>query len=100
MPNARSSAAAVLPPTAPSSRDSRLCPGMPPSLGIVRDVDCGQVSHGVPAYGGGVFRQLLARGYWAFSRFTLHTAPAPDRPSVVLGVPHTSNWDFAIMLAI
>lgn len=66
----------------------------------MRDVDCCQVPHWLPAYGGWVFRQLLARGYWAFSRFTLHTAPAPERPSVVLGVPHTSNWDFAIMLAI
>lgn len=24
----------------------------------------------------------------------------PDRPTILLGAPHTSNWDFAFMLAI
>lgn len=26
--------------------------------------------------------------------------PAPQRPSVLIGAPHTSNWDFVLMLAI
>ncbi len=26
--------------------------------------------------------------------------PAPDRPTVLIGAPHTSNWDFVFMLAI
>jgi 1-acyl-sn-glycerol-3-phosphate acyltransferase len=38
--------------------------------------------------------------YWAFSRWTLSCEPAPDRPTLLLGVPHTTNWDFVLMLAI
>jgi 1-acyl-sn-glycerol-3-phosphate acyltransferase len=26
--------------------------------------------------------------------------PAPNRPTVLIGAPHTSNWDFVFMLAI
>ena len=26
--------------------------------------------------------------------------PAPDRPTVLIGAPHTSNWDFVLMLGI
>lgn len=44
--------------------------------------------------------RLIARLYWAFSRWTLVTEPAPTQPTVVLGAPHTSNWDFVLMLAI
>ncbi|WP_322410673.1 1-acyl-sn-glycerol-3-phosphate acyltransferase [Microbacterium invictum] len=44
--------------------------------------------------------RLIARIYWAFSRWTLVTEPAPARPTVVLGAPHTSNWDFVLMLGI
>lgn len=47
-----------------------------------------------------MIRRLLARVYWACSRWTLKTEPAPSRPTVLLGVPHTSNWDFVLMLAI
>ena len=47
-----------------------------------------------------MLRRLIARLYWAFSRWTLVTEPAPTRPTVLLGVPHTSNWDFVLMLAI
>lgn len=28
------------------------------------------------------------------------TQPAPGRPSLFVGAPHTSNWDFLLMLAI
>lgn len=45
-------------------------------------------------------RRLLARTFWAFSRWKLVTEPAPDRPTVLIGAPHTSNWDFVFMLAI
>jgi 1-acyl-sn-glycerol-3-phosphate acyltransferase len=44
--------------------------------------------------------RLIAQVYWAFSRWTLVTEPAPTRPTVVLGAPHTSNWDFVLMLGI
>ena len=52
------------------------------------------------AYGCTMIRRLLARVYWACSRWTLKTEPAPTRPTVLLGVPHTSNWDFVLMLGI
>ncbi|MDJ1114929.1 1-acyl-sn-glycerol-3-phosphate acyltransferase [Microbacterium dauci] len=44
--------------------------------------------------------RLIATVYWTFSKWTLSTESAPDRPTVVLGAPHTSNWDFVLMLAI
>ncbi len=52
------------------------------------------------AYGDLVLRRLLSRLYWTCSRWTLSTEPAPPRPTVLLGVPHTSNWDFVLMLGI
>jgi 1-acyl-sn-glycerol-3-phosphate acyltransferase len=42
----------------------------------------------------------LARVYWAFSRWSLASEAAPTRPTVLVGAPHTSNWDFVLMLAI
>ncbi len=45
-------------------------------------------------------RRLIARTFWAFSRWRLVSEPAPERPTVLLGAPHTSNWDFVLMLAI
>ena len=47
-----------------------------------------------------MFRRLAARAFWTFSRWKLVTQPAPDRPTVLIGAPHTSNWDFVVMLAI
>ncbi|WP_336631306.1 MULTISPECIES: 1-acyl-sn-glycerol-3-phosphate acyltransferase [unclassified Microbacterium] len=47
-----------------------------------------------------MIRRLLSRLFWTFSRWTLRTEPAPTRPSVLIGAPHTSNWDFVLMLAI
>lgn len=46
-------------------------------------------------------RPLLARLFWATSRYRLKSEPPPATGSAVLiGAPHTSNWDFVIMLAI
>lgn len=45
-------------------------------------------------------RRLIARAFWFFSRWKLVTQPAPERPSVLIGAPHTSNWDFVFMLGI
>lgn len=45
-------------------------------------------------------RRLVARGFWAVSPWDLVSEPAPDRPTVLVGAPHTSNWDFVFMLAI
>lgn len=47
-----------------------------------------------------MIRRQLARVYWFFSRWTLRTEPAPHRPTVLIGAPHTSNWDFVLMLGI
>jgi 1-acyl-sn-glycerol-3-phosphate acyltransferase len=47
-----------------------------------------------------VIRRLLARLFWLCSRWRLRTEPAPTRPTVLVGAPHTSNWDFVLMLAI
>lgn len=46
-------------------------------------------------------RPLLARGFWAVSRYRLRSEPPPaSGQAVLIGAPHTSNWDFAYMLAI
>jgi len=45
-------------------------------------------------------RRFLARVFWTFSRWTLSSEPAPSRPTILIGAPHTSNWDFVLMLAI
>lgn len=47
-----------------------------------------------------MFRRLAARAFWALSPWSLVTRPAPERPTVIIGAPHTSNWDFVLMLAI
>lgn len=47
-----------------------------------------------------MIRRALANVFWAFSRWTLKTEPAPTRPTVLIGAPHTSNWDFVFMLGI
>ena len=47
-----------------------------------------------------MLRRIVARLYWTFSRWTLRSEPAPTRPTVLIGAPHTSNWDFVLMLAI
>ncbi len=47
-----------------------------------------------------MIRRLAARAFWALSRWKLVTEPAPETPTVLVGAPHTSNWDFVFMLAI
>ncbi|MEV8250723.1 1-acyl-sn-glycerol-3-phosphate acyltransferase [Microbacterium sp. NPDC076768] len=47
-----------------------------------------------------MLKRLIARTYWALSRWTLVSEGAPTRPTVLIGAPHTSNWDFVLMLAI
>ncbi|WP_150252762.1 1-acyl-sn-glycerol-3-phosphate acyltransferase [Nocardiopsis deserti] len=47
-----------------------------------------------------MLRYLAARVFWSLSRWKLVTEPKPDRPTVLIGAPHTSNWDFVLMLAI
>ena len=48
-----------------------------------------------------IVRPLLARAFWASSGYRLRSEPlAIEGSAVLLGAPHTSNWDFAFMLAI
>lgn len=60
------------------------------------------MQHGTYAvtYGGDMLRRLVARVFWACSRWRLAGESAPTRPTVLIGAPHTSNWDFVLMLAI
>ncbi len=44
--------------------------------------------------------RLIARVFWTFSRWTLTAETTPSRPTILIGAPHTSNWDFVLMLAI
>lgn len=45
-------------------------------------------------------RRAVARLYWRLSRWTLRSGPAPQQAGILIGAPHTSNWDFVLMLAI
>ncbi|MGF0118331.1 1-acyl-sn-glycerol-3-phosphate acyltransferase [Promicromonospora sp. Marseille-Q5078] len=45
-------------------------------------------------------RRALAGVYWRLSRWTLRSEPVPPQAGVLVGAPHTSNWDFVLMLAI
>lgn len=43
------------------------------------------------------FSRFLANAYWKISKWKPATTPAPDQ-GIILGAPHTSNWDFVLML--
>ena len=48
-----------------------------------------------------MIRQGIARAYWAVSRWTYQADALPhDGAGLLIGAPHTSNWDFVFMLAI
>ena len=47
-----------------------------------------------------MIKRLISRAFFSLSRWTLETQPAPERPTVLIGAPHTSNWDFVLMLGI
>lgn len=51
------------------------------------------------AYGEQV-RRFLAGVFWGLSRWTLKGDEVPTRPTILVGAPHISNWDFVLMLAI
>lgn len=49
----------------------------------------------------GPVRYGLSRAYWALSRWTYRSeSMPPDGAGILIGAPHTSNWDFVFMLAI
>ena len=46
-------------------------------------------------------RHALAQAYWRVSRWSPDpTPPPPGGGGILIGAPHTSNWDFVIMLAL
>nr|WP_245349271.1 1-acyl-sn-glycerol-3-phosphate acyltransferase [Brachybacterium fresconis] len=45
-------------------------------------------------------RLLLSRAFWTLSRWRLTGERRPQRSTVLVGAPHTSNWDFVLMLAL
>ncbi|WP_418275709.1 1-acyl-sn-glycerol-3-phosphate acyltransferase [Isoptericola jiangsuensis] len=45
-------------------------------------------------------RRGVASAFWRLSRWRLHSEPAPPHAGILIGAPHTSNWDFVLMLAI
>src|SRR5699024_8582509 len=46
-------------------------------------------------------RRALASVYWALSRWRPRLEQAPDEDvGILVGAPHTSNWDFVLMLAL
>ena len=47
-----------------------------------------------------MIRSHLARAYWAVSPWRMVVTEVPQRPTLIIGAPHTSNWDFVLMLAI
>jgi len=46
-------------------------------------------------------RRAVSRVFWRCSRWRLVTTRPPrDGAGILIGAPHTSNWDFVLMLAI
>jgi 1-acyl-sn-glycerol-3-phosphate acyltransferase len=51
--------------------------------------------------GRGVIRRAAAAAWWRVSRWTHRSEPLPpEGVGILVGAPHTSNWDFVLMLAI
>lgn len=46
------------------------------------------------------FLRLIADAYWSISRWSFVSEPAPKGSGILVAGPHTSNWDFVLMLAI
>lgn len=42
----------------------------------------------------------IAKTYWFFSRWDYKSEPAPKGSGILVAAPHTSNWDFVLMLAV
>ena len=62
-----------------------------------RRVRCASLGYGPRV----TLRRTLARAYWRLSRWNLQTERVPaDGAGLLIGAPHTSNWDFIFMLAI
>lgn len=48
-----------------------------------------------------MIRRGLAGAFWALSRWKPRVRPLPaEGAGLLIGAPHTSNWDFVLMLAI
>ncbi|WP_371744555.1 1-acyl-sn-glycerol-3-phosphate acyltransferase [Georgenia sp. TF02-10] len=48
-----------------------------------------------------MIRRLLAGTFWRLSRWRHRSVPLPPGGAgILIGAPHTSNWDFILMLAV
>lgn len=47
-----------------------------------------------------MIRKRLSALLFRISKWSLVTEDAPNEPTVFVGAPHTSNWDFIFMLAV
>lgn len=47
-----------------------------------------------------MIRRLIAGAFWRIGPWSLDSRPAPTSPTILIGAPHTSNWDFILMLGI
>lgn len=45
-------------------------------------------------------RRTFARGLWRITGWTFVGEPPTEPAGILVGAPHTSNWDFVVMLAI
>lgn len=46
-----------------------------------------------------MIRRFIAKTFWALGPWTLKSEEPPNYPTIYVGAPHTSNWDFVLMLA-
>ncbi|HIW95602.1 MAG TPA: 1-acyl-sn-glycerol-3-phosphate acyltransferase [Candidatus Corynebacterium gallistercoris] len=47
-----------------------------------------------------MIRRFIAKTFWALGPWTLKSEEPPHYPSIYVAAPHTSNWDFILMLAV
>lgn len=47
-----------------------------------------------------ILRPFIARVFWALSPYGLRSEAPPTTSAVMIGAPHTSNWDLPLMLAL
>ncbi|OUZ10647.1 acyl-phosphate glycerol 3-phosphate acyltransferase [Aeromicrobium sp. PE09-221] len=47
-----------------------------------------------------IIRRAVARLYWTLSRWNYRSESVPEASGVMVAAPHTSNWDFVLMVAV
>lgn len=49
---------------------------------------------------GVILRRAVARLYWTLSRWNYRSESTPEASGIMVAAPHTSNWDFVLMVAV